>query len=497
MRAWWRARGLRFRLATTIAAVGLFLIVVNAALLSLFLERYVVNREGTTLAQQAAALSRCAPSGVAGQLLAGGPAAQAEVLAVLRTTRERHAVVVDSGGSVLYASPMPAPLRDVLVSRLRQDLRRRRLPARGIPPWQEMRGELAVDIVIACRLSPAPTASNASVNGAGGLLLAEDSAVPAREWHDLVTLVILVGLAATGLGVLAALVAGEGMARSVRAAASAARAVARGNFQRRIAPNGPAEIAEMVVAFNTMVEEVLRQRRIERDLLANISHELASPLSLIRGYAEALADRVIEGDDEQSAALCAIRDESARLQRLTEDLLDLALLESGQVSMHVDDVPVGELLLGLRERMAPLAQRAGVTLSVDASPDLSPLPVDVQRLEQVLINLLNNALRHTPPDGTITMAARRKGAGLELTVADTGAGIPAEELPRIWERFYRVEKDRDRREPGGLGLGLAICRSTIAAMHGTIEVDSTLGVGTTFRIWLPLDRAGTSRASAL
>jgi signal transduction histidine kinase len=488
MRAWWRARGLRFRLAATIAVVGLVLIAVNAALLSVFLHRYVVDREGTILGQQAAALARCAPYGLAGQLLAGGPTAQAEVLAVLRSPSQRHAVVLDSRGILVYASPMPASLRDLLVIHLRQDLRHRLLSARGTPPWQEMRGELVVDILLACRLSPAPAAANVSATRTGALLLAEDDSVPAGEWQDLVTLVITVGLAATGLGVLAALVAGEGMARSVRAAGSAARAVARGDYQRRIAPEGPAEIAEMATAFNAMVEEVVRQRRVERDLLANISHELASPLSLIRGYAEALADKVIDTDDERSAALRAIRDESARLQRLTEDLLDLALLESGQVSMHVEEVPVGELLLGLRERMAPFALRAGVTIVVDAPARLPPLPVDVQRLEQVLINLVNNALRHTPSGGRVTMAARQEGAGLVLTVADTGSGIPPDELPRIWERFYRVEKARDRREPGGLGLGLAIARSTIAAMHGTIDVQSALGVGTTFKIWLPLNQ---------
>jgi signal transduction histidine kinase len=145
--------------------------------------------------------------------------------------------------------------------------------------------------------------------------------------------------------------------------------------------------------------------------------------------------------------------------------------------------------------MAPFALRAGVTIVVDAPARLPPLPVDVQRLEQVLINLVNNALRHTPSGGRVTMAARQEGAGLVLTVADTGSGIPPDELPRIWERFYRVEKARDRREPGGLGLGLAIARSTIAAMHGTIDVQSALGVGTTFKIWLPLNQKDMGRSS--
>jgi signal transduction histidine kinase len=317
--------------------------------------------------------------------------------------------------------------------------------------------------------------------------LAEDLQVAARAWRRIVKLVVIAGFVATAIAVLAGVVAGRAITRPIRTVTRTAHAIAAGDYDRRVTPEGPAEINELSLAFNGMVEEVLSQRRVERDLLANISHELASPLGLIRGYAEALAEGVIEGGPQQLAALRSIRAETGRLERLTADLLDLALLETGQVSMQVEEVPVGELLAGLQERFTPLAQQAGVTVSVDVPAGLPPLHADGLRLEQVLVNLLNNALRHTPARGTIAMAARRNDRGLYVTVSDTGSGIPAEELPRIWERFYRVDQGRDRRDhEAGVGLGLAICRSTIALMHGTIIAESAPGTGTTFTLWLPL-----------
>jgi signal transduction histidine kinase len=487
---------LRFQLAATIALIGLFLIALNAALLGVFLNRYVVDRDGTALGQQAAALSRCSSGGVLVELFTGQRAADSMLQAVLGSTRDHHAIVVGSSGFVRYATPMPPKLRSVLVARLRRDLALQQLTLTGAPPWHELSNEILVDTAFACGVASSQASSTASIDLRGALLLAEDRQVAASAWRRLVGFVIIAGLGATAVAAITGLVAGEAMTRSIRAVTRAARAIAAGDLRRRVSPKGPAEINEMSVAFNRMVEEVVRQRRIERDLLANISHELASPLGLIRGYAEALADDVIETEPERRAALHAIQVETARLERLTADLLDLTLLETGQVSLQLEEVPVDELLKGLQERFAPMMQRAGVTVCVQTPTDLPPLLTDGQRLEQVLVNLLNNALRYTPPGGTIVMTAARDGDGVSITVADSGTGIPPEELPRIWERFYRVEKGRDRRgHEARVGLGLAICRSTITLLQGTIDVHSTPGVGTTFTIWLPL-RAGQARDSS-
>jgi len=218
---------------------------------------------------------------------------------------------------------------------------------------------------------------------------------------------------------------------------------------------------------------------------------LGAPLGLIQGYAEGLADGVITGNEQRTAALHAITDESERLKRLTGDLLDLALLETEEVDIHREDVPIGEMLTNLVARFTPAAQQQDVRLVLDVPSVLPAVCTDGLRLEQVLVNLLNNALRHTPQRGAITLSARPAAAGVNLAVADTGAGIPAEDLSRIWERFYQVDKGRDRRRrDGGLGLGLAICRSTMSLLGGRIDVESVVGAGTTFRIWLPGDGRG-------
>ncbi|MCA1599439.1 MAG: two-component sensor histidine kinase, partial [Chloroflexi bacterium] len=186
------------------------------------------------------------------------------------------------------------------------------------------------------------------------------------------------------------------------------------------------------------------------------------------------------------SALQAIGAEARRLGRLTGDLLDLALLETGQVRVRPERVPLGELLAGVGARFGPAAAQAGVALTLDIV-GAPTIVTDGLRLEQALVNLVANALRHTPAGGAITLSAHSAGVEARLSVADTGAGIPADELPRIWERFYRVDKGRDRSSGGaGVGLGLAICQSAITLLHGRIAVESEVGAGTTFTIHLPL-----------
>ena len=474
-RRWWRSRGLRFQLAATIAAVALLVLALNAVLLGIFLDRYVVDRQGTLLGQQAAALARCSPGSPVQRVLARhGTAPRLADTAVLPSTG-RRAIVVDAAGTVRFASPMSSSLRAVLLERLRADLARGTVSG-GTPPWHRVGNQIVVDVPIVC----------GTAGRQGGLLLTEDRSVAARAWHRVLTLVEIAGVAATAVAVLAGAIVGPTITRPIGAVTRAARAIAAGEYDRRVSAAGPAEIDELAHAFNAMVEEVTTQRRVERDLLANISHELASPLGLIRGYAEALADGVIADGPQRMAALRAIHAETGRLERLTADLLDLALLDTGQVSMSLEAVPTGELLRGVHERFAPKAEGAAITLDTNVSPDLPPVRADGLRLEQVLVNLVDNALRYTPAGGTVRMGARVQGREIELCVADSGSGIPAEDLPRIWERFYRVDKGRDRREgEAGVGLGLAICWSIVTRMGGTIAAESAAGAGTTFRIWLP------------
>ena len=374
---------------------------------------------------------------------------------------------------------MPTALRRVLLARLRRDLRQPSLPA----PWAVVAGHIIAEgrVVI-----DRPARGAGRPRPAGALVLAEDEAATTGAWRRTVTLVVLSGLAVIALAALAGAVTVAAITRPIRALTAAARGVAGGDFTARVPAEGADELHDLACAFNTMVAEVVHQRRVERDLLANVSHELATPLGVIGGYAENLAEGATTGEAQRLAALRAIGEEARRLSRLTGDLLDLAFLETGQVRVQLEPVPLGELLAGVGARFAPAAEGAGRALIVDA--DGAPAIVtDGLRLEQVLVNLATNALQHTPAGGTVTLAARPAGSEACLAVADTGEGIPPDDLPRIWERFYRSDKGRDRSSGGaGVGLGLAICRGTIALLRGRITVESTRGAGTTFTIYLPL-----------
>jgi signal transduction histidine kinase len=486
-RAWrrlrlpWQGRGLRSQLALAIAAVGLLSLLLNVGLGFTLLSGYLEDRQGQLIAEQAAELGTCCKSGSFVLAMERGPNVLANAMRlVLAGTPQRHAIIVDVRGQLLYYTPNLSrqTLRD-LIGHLKGDMPALTTPT-SPPHWQLFHDQLLSEVVLYF-----PRQSGDSVHHvAGALLLADDRHVAGTS--GAVLLVAASGFAAVVLAVVGGVLAASAITRPVRALTAAARGIARGDYGRRVSPSGPAELRRLARTFNTMVEEVVHQRAIERDLLANVSHELAAPLGIIHGYAEALSDDMIVAPEQRRAAVQAIRAETKRLSRLSGDLLDLALLETKQVSVHPEPVPVSDLLAGLRQRFDRLAREANVALLVDAPDKLPVLYTDGLRLEQVLVNLITNAIRHTLPGGTITLRARPEGDGLRLEVADTGHGIPAEDLARIWERFYQVDKGRDRRAgEAGVGLGLAICRSTVTLLGGRIDARSTVGKGTTFTIYLP------------
>ncbi len=474
----WRPGGLRGRLVLAVVGAGLVAILLNAVLLGAALRQNALDQQGAFMTRQAAALGRCCRFGRT-VLLSPRPGIVDQTLRVaLAGTPQRRAIIVDARGNLRYASPMPADLEQTLLARLRQDLTATALPA----DWDVANGS----IIAAGPVALDPAGSIAALpRPAGAILLAEDEAAATRSWQRVVTFMVLSGLAAVALAALAGAATVAAITRPVRALTAAARGVAAGDYTVRVPPEGSDELHALARSFNGMVDEVVHQRRVEHDLLANVSHELAAPLGVIEGYAENLAEGVVVGETERLAALRAISAEAHRLGRLTGDLLDLALLETGQVRVQSERVPLGELLAGVRARFASAAAGAGATLTVDAA-DAPAIVTDGLRLEQVLVNLMANALKHTPAGGTITLGARATEGEARLWVADTGVGIPADELPRIWERFYRVDKGRDRSSGGaGVGLGLAICRGAVTLLRGRITADSTPGVGTTFTVYLP------------
>ncbi|GGI95491.1 sensor histidine kinase ResE [Alicyclobacillus cellulosilyticus] len=239
-----------------------------------------------------------------------------------------------------------------------------------------------------------------------------------------------------------------------------------------------------VVAVLRDVTEERRLERLRRDLIANVSHELRTPLSMLQGYTEALLDDLAADPEQRRELTEIIHDETLRMRRLVNDLLDLAQLESGHLPMVYTRFRLDELLKRVDRKFQALAQERKVTLSTRCPVEPCEMEGDVGRLEQVFTNLLDNALRHTPPGGRIDVTLRPQDDRYEVEVADTGTGIPEEDLPYIWERFYKADKARTRGN-SGTGLGLAITRHIVLAHGGDVRVQSTVGQGSVFTVMLP------------
>lgn len=265
----------------------------------------------------------------------------------------------------------------------------------------------------------------------------------------------------------------------------AAEDLARGNFARRVrVPAAGDEVARLAESFNRMAAQLGDLERLRREFIANVSHELRSPLTSMRGFLQGILDGTV-APEARGRYLQLAFDETLRLSRLVNDLLDLAALEAGEVQFDFVEADPAELVRRAAAKMEPQAAAKGVALAVDAERE--PLPrvrVDPDRMEQVLINLLDNAIRFTPPGGSVRVTVRRRDRSVELTVSDTGPGIPPEDLDRIWERFYKGDRARTRKA-GGTGLGLSIARELVVRQGGTITAESAPGQGATFRVTLP------------
>ncbi|WP_151734443.1 HAMP domain-containing sensor histidine kinase [Paenibacillus tengchongensis] len=241
------------------------------------------------------------------------------------------------------------------------------------------------------------------------------------------------------------------------------------------------------------VTEEVRLEKMRTDFVANVSHEIRTPLSMMQGYSEALLDGMASSPEESAELVQVIHDESLRMGRLVKDLLDLARMEAGHTDMKQAQVDMGELLERMYRKFSVRAKERDIALKLDIS--VGPLVLkaaDADKLEQVLTNLLDNAFRHTAADrqisivtGSAVLEGRRY---LEIRICDEGAGIAPEDLPFIFERFYKADKARVRGESGGTGLGLAIVKNIVEAHHGQISATSKLGEGTTFILRLPVEK---------
>jgi two-component system OmpR family sensor kinase len=285
--------------------------------------------------------------------------------------------------------------------------------------------------------------------------------------------------------ILAAFIS-RSIARSLKSLAGAAAAVAEGHYDQRVPENGPMEIQAVAQAFNRMSEQVRDTQQAQQDFLANVSHDLKTPLTSIQGYSQAIIDGAAK--DPRSAANI-IYEEAGRLNRMVIQLTDLARLQAGRLSMHMTAIELGQLTKAIGGRLAIVAQEKGVSLEVNA-PRVPEVAGDGDRLAQVITNLVSNAIKYTPSGGRVSVCTQATNGGVELVVSDNGIGIPPGDLPRIFERFYQVDKARGPRR--GTGLGLAIVAEIVHAHSGKITASSAgPGKGSTFTLWLPSPQAST------
>lgn len=326
----------------------------------------------------------------------------------------------------------------------------------------------------------------------------------------------LAGLAAGVLALALGLLLFRQIVAPVRAVTTAAQQLAAGQLDRRVPVTSQDEVGQLARAFNQMAEALARDRQLRQTMMADIAHELRTPLSIIQANLEAMLDGVLSTSPPEIASL---HDETTLLSRLVADLRLLSLAEAGQLKLERAETDPGDLVKKVADRMATQAGENEITLVTDITPNLPLLEVDADRISQAIGNLVSNALRYTPAGGTVTVrayvgvadhqpASERQttkderqttvggqrpalrptgvsnGSAIVINVSDTGPGIAPEDLPHVFDRFYRADKSRSRAS-GGSGIGLAIVKQLVEAHGGQVGVTSQVGRGTTFTITLP------------
>ncbi|MGA9174801.1 MAG: ATP-binding protein [Thermoactinomyces sp.] len=241
-----------------------------------------------------------------------------------------------------------------------------------------------------------------------------------------------------------------------------------------------------VVAVLRDVTEERRLEKMRKDFVANVSHELRTPLAMLQGYSEALMDDIAETPEERREIAQVINEESQRMGRLVRELLDLARMEAGHIQIEPVERSLYDFVQRVIRKFQALARDKQVHLSAKMEENLPRIYWDEDKIEQVLTNLIDNAIRHTPPEGSVCVHVYEKDGMIHLDVEDTGSGIPEEDLPFVFERFYKADKARTRGQSGGTGLGLSIVKHLVNAHGGNVSVKSQLGVGTVFMVELPV-----------
>jgi len=292
---------------------------------------------------------------------------------------------------------------------------------------------------------------------------------------------IMGAVGAAAVALLLGILLARTLSRPIRELTSATRAVAQGELDQVVPVRSEDELGELAASFNQMSADLLRARELRRQMTADIAHDLRTPLSIILGHSEALSEGVLPPSAETYQIM---HEEAQRLSRMVDELRTLSLAEAGELDLTLRPVAPVELLNRTMAAYSPQAEKKGVELLLKVEDNLPDVEVDPDRIAQVLDNLVSNALRYTPDGGRVKLSARVERSQVQLIVEDSGPGVPEEEIPYIFARFYRGDKARPRQE-GSSGLGLAIARSIVVAHGGQISADSELGKGMRFIVELP------------
>lgn len=304
---------------------------------------------------------------------------------------------------------------------------------------------------------------------------------------EFLPLIFQSGLIALLLSLIVAFFFARWIADPLQKVVLAARAMPSAEI-KPVETRGPLEVQDLTRAFNSMIQRTQASQKSQREFVANVSHELKTPLTSVQGFAQALLDGAADSEEARQQAAQVIYDESGRMHRMVLDLLDLARLDAGTANITMSPVNMPALLNAIAEKFTPQLQRAGVNIKVDVDLNLPGIIADGDRLAQVFTNLVDNALKFTPRGGLISLRALIVTEEMLVSVSDTGAGISAEAQAHIFDRFYQADPARRGGEKHAAGLGLAIAHEIVQAHGGRISVRSRLGEGTSFDVFLPLER---------
>ena len=316
-------------------------------------------------------------------------------------------------------------------------------------------------------------------------VLAVDAGAVSHAWRDLLPRLFLAGGVAFLAGVVAASLLARSISQPLRQITAASEEMARGRYDQQLPSfGGGEEVTRLSQAFDAMARQVSRSHRTLRDFLANVSHELKTPLTSIQGFSQAIVDGAVTRPEDLAEAGRIINDEAQRMRGLVDDLLYLSQVEAGEFIMHLDRISPNELLAATSERFQRRAEQAEVGLVVDATPT-PPIKADARRLEQALANIVDNAVRHTPAGGRVTLRSAAENGHVRLAVHNTGSVIAPAALPLIFDRFFQADPTGARAD-ANTGLGLAITKEIVEAHGGAVTATSSAEAGTEFVITLPI-----------